>query len=313
MLCKNCGRELSDNALFCKYCGKKVNEEIKIKAYENSEEFNFDDRFIKYNDTNSYCVRSISNILNMPINESNFLVNLFLIQLHKEWIDEYQNKTSYKKAREYIIDMEKLKNNNIPIYINLNKYQELLEELENKIENNYDNKIENAKSRDEEIQLEEEKNNKLITESKSIDDKMINELISRYSEFNDYLENYKSSIKAERNKNICTTIFISLYYIYVSFLLFYLIFIWLGIKIEDNYILYLVLSAIDSVLCVFASKSIKNTTIKLIAPIIIPILLLSAMSDVSRESTQSRNEYNAPYTEAKRQALVNDFYNKKFK
>ena len=56
MLCKNCKKELPDNASFCKYCGEKVEHK---KSKENNEKSEFEKK------VESIIKKELENILNL--------------------------------------------------------------------------------------------------------------------------------------------------------------------------------------------------------------------------------------------------------
>lgn len=133
------------------------------------------------------------------------------------------------------------------------------------------------------------------------------------------INNEEHSYNIENNdtikKELQINIFDCIWYIGISILLFKLVFDWIGIPFDNiGTIIYIIAVAIDGLGSIFASKGIENKFIRyILLPIILPIFVLGIMGDISRKDIEDRNEFNRPYVEAKRQALINDAYNKRFK
>lgn len=142
-------------------------------------------------------IENVSTRLNVEHDMAIFLIQKFLEKIHKEWVEERERTKGYKATKFLLEDLQE---NEIPLMIDCNKYNDRIEEVEietdassihNDEPNKYTMRWMDAKSKEEEDRIMQESENEI----KRIYRDFIEELARRKSEFEGDLETYEENKK----------------------------------------------------------------------------------------------------------------------
>lgn len=324
MICNECSKKISNSMRYCSVCGNELKSDMHIE-YE----------LLEYGKESSKLVKLVSKRLNLDIPEADFLTEEYLYNIHKEWVEEYQKKNGYKQAKIYLEEIERTSTfKRFNKYKDKNKYNEKIAEL--KIDKSqgtdsiseYTKKWNNAQSKEEEIAIENEAKNEI--------DKIYSEIVDNIEkikpEFDEQLKKRKEKRDIEKavdeklqKVDIIQICLAAIWYfifctstswgilskfslnIFESFetlgVVFYLAFIVLGI-----YLLLIMYRKLE-----FLPYVIRFAIFPLFLPIIVIVALIYILGNLGKSYTEMQNEVEAPFVERKRQMLINDLYNRRYK